>query len=534
MEFDNYQKYVSADQGVLLFYQDAQNYYGVDILRYDFNVFRVMNGEKQILGTSSDLAMQHALSSAHFKVLVTREDGALRFHFTKSDWVKYNTDPWTYDDNSYELIVEDTDPEALQTFTQGKLGFYQLQLSTHNVNRYDNILVTQIPGEEEPTATPVDTVAPTETFTPVYTATHTSTPTSTWTQVPPTATPTATHTATLTVTPTETATATWSPTVTATPTSTDTPEPTATPTPTEVPEELVSLSGSEVCEDISIESGKETQKTDVLRLAALPEPEPVEVALMRWDMSPLPEAENILEASLVLSFQSPLPSEPFTLEVRRLTQVRPYFEACSWTQYDGIHPWPGGSPLGTLDTEPVIITETAPAGQPQVALDLTELVRQWKRGDVPNHGMGLLASRQGSPLSLSLGASEATDPLLRPVLQVVTLSTSSPDDMAGPTGQVAFNPAGERTNQTAQTLMLSAQDDQSDMLLAGQYRWSLDNTIWQNWANFTGQIDIDLPQGDGLKRVYVEFKDEAGNVSFRPATAEVVLDQTPPSGQIQH
>ena len=48
----------------------------------------------------------------------------------------------------------------------------------------------------------------------------------------------------------------------------------------------------------------------------------------------------------------------------------------------------------------------------------------------------------------------------------------------------------------------------------------------------TETVGFTLEAADGLKRVYVEYSDAAGNAALRPAVAEITLDQTEPTAAV--
>lgn len=160
---DHYQKYASGDKGLVLLFRDQDNHYRVQIERYAFNVWRVLNGQAVLLGGSPALSMQHAASSAHFEISVRRENGSIVFDCTKSNWYKYDKSEFIPDPVSLKVV--DQDPASINTFAKGKIGFYQLTPGTSNVPRYDNIVVTirQTGGGTEPgpTLTPTSTTPPT-------------------------------------------------------------------------------------------------------------------------------------------------------------------------------------------------------------------------------------------------------------------------------------------------------------------------------------------------------------------------------------
>jgi hypothetical protein len=111
-------------------------------------------------------------------------------------------------------------------------------------------------------------------------------------------------------------------------------------------------------------------------------------------------------------------------------------------------------------------------------------------------------------------------------------------DSISPAGLIIINTGDEYTNQLSVTLTLSAsfkpvvQKDPAkvvgrlsseEMLISN--RPDLSGAMWQAYAS---PIDWTLEAGDGVKMVYVKFRDKAGNESH-VASDSIILDTTPPS-----
>ena len=60
--------------------------------------------------------------------------------------------------------------------------------------------------------------------------------------------------------------------------------------------------------------------------------------------------------------------------------------------------------------------------------------------------------------------------------------------------------------------------------------FSNDGTTWSGWEAY-GPTKNSWPLSalDGLKTVYVQLKDAAGNVSITTISATIILDTTPPT-----
>ncbi len=82
-------------------------------------------------------------------------------------------------------------------------------------------------------------------------------------------------------------------------------------------------------------------------------------------------------------------------------------------------------------------------------------------------------------------------------------------DQRPPTGQISINAGAAYTGSRWVVLTLQA-DDPSGV---GSMRLSSDGQVFGEWLRYAGSHDYQLPEGDGLKQVWVQFRDRAGNVS---------------------
>ena len=97
-------------------------------------------------------------------------------------------------------------------------------------------------------------------------------------------------------------------------------------------------------------------------------------------------------------------------------------------------------------------------------------------------------------------------------------------DTTAPTGTISINSAAAYTNSTTATLTLSCSDASSGCY---QMRFSNDNVTWSVWeANATTRAWT-LSSSDGTKTVYVQYKDNAGNISVNYMDT-ISLDTTAP------
>lgn len=96
-------------------------------------------------------------------------------------------------------------------------------------------------------------------------------------------------------------------------------------------------------------------------------------------------------------------------------------------------------------------------------------------------------------------------------------------DSTAPTGTISINSGANSTGNTNVTLTLSASDTGG----VTQMQFSNDNATWSTPENYAVTKAWSVTNGDGLKTVYVKYKDTAGNWSAAiPAT--ISLDLIPP------
>jgi len=109
------------------------------------------------------------------------------------------------------------------------------------------------------------------------------------------------------------------------------------------------------------------------------------------------------------------------------------------------------------------------------------------------------------------------------------LSSSLTYDKTSPNGSVTFNSGDEITNNLEATLTLSASDSLSgvtSMMVSNSSSFS-----GSTWESYSTSKDWTLSTGDGIKTVYVKFKDAAGNISTI-YTDTITLDTGIPEGPI--
>ena len=101
-------------------------------------------------------------------------------------------------------------------------------------------------------------------------------------------------------------------------------------------------------------------------------------------------------------------------------------------------------------------------------------------------------------------------------------------DTTAPSGSFSIVEASP-TNQSPLHLSILAGDTLSGM---GQMRFSeqADFSDTPGWQAYAAAATFTPAAGDGLKTVYAQFRDLAGNVTSAAISAQVTLDQTAPSG----
>jgi len=103
-----------------------------------------------------------------------------------------------------------------------------------------------------------------------------------------------------------------------------------------------------------------------------------------------------------------------------------------------------------------------------------------------------------------------------------TVSDTITLDTAAPEGSIVINGGAAYAASPSITLTLSASDATSGL---AQVQFSNDGSAWSGWETYTTTKAWALTSGDGLKTVYVQYSDNAGNISvFSDA---ITLDTTP-------
>lgn len=102
-------------------------------------------------------------------------------------------------------------------------------------------------------------------------------------------------------------------------------------------------------------------------------------------------------------------------------------------------------------------------------------------------------------------------------------------DTTPPSGSILIEDGAIFTGSTWVTLTLAATDSPAGV---AEMHFSSDAVNWSTWEPYTGTKNWILNAGDGSKIVYVEYRDNAGNISM-PYNDSITLDTTVPEGSIQ-
>jgi hypothetical protein len=84
-----------------------------------------------------------------------------------------------------------------------------------------------------------------------------------------------------------------------------------------------------------------------------------------------------------------------------------------------------------------------------------------------------------------------------------------------------INAGAPYTNSTSVTINLSGE-------YAVEISFSNDGIVWGDWQPFTESVSYTLPEGDGIKTVYIRARDETGDIG-QTFSCSITLDQTAPT-----
>ncbi len=105
-----------------------------------------------------------------------------------------------------------------------------------------------------------------------------------------------------------------------------------------------------------------------------------------------------------------------------------------------------------------------------------------------------------------------------------TFTTAAPADTTAPTGTISINNGDAYATATAAALTLSCSDADSG---CSQMRLSNNGTTWNAWENYVTSKAWTLSSGDGVKTVYVQYRDANSNTS-QSYTDTITLDSAAP------
>ena len=106
-----------------------------------------------------------------------------------------------------------------------------------------------------------------------------------------------------------------------------------------------------------------------------------------------------------------------------------------------------------------------------------------------------------------------------------TFTTIAPPDTTAPTGTISINSGASSTTSTSVTLTLSCSDAGSG---CSQMRLSNNGTTWNAWESYATSKAWTLSTTDGVKTVYIQYRDTNSNTS-QSYTDTITLDTTAPT-----
>lgn len=165
--------------------------------------------------------------------------------------------------------------------------------------------------------------------------------------------------------------------------------------------------------------------------------------------------------------------------------------------------------LSGTDTNSVTLRRFSHDGATWTAWESYATMRTWTL-PLPDGVRAVYAQVQDTPGNLSVACSDS-----------IILDTTPP------TGFVLVNGGALYTGVPTVTLTLGASDTNGVV----QMRFSNNGTTWSSWQPYAVTAAWTLASGDGLKTVYVEYRDVAGNIGG-PFSDTIILDTTPPGGSI--
>lgn len=97
-------------------------------------------------------------------------------------------------------------------------------------------------------------------------------------------------------------------------------------------------------------------------------------------------------------------------------------------------------------------------------------------------------------------------------------------DTAPPSGSFTINNGAATTSSARVNLSVSATDNLGQIKM----RIANENSAWSNWQAYTRSVSWTLPNGNGSKKVLLELRDEAGNVTSLEKSIMLRVSNPPP------
>ncbi|WP_419876009.1 Ig-like domain-containing protein [Candidatus Pristimantibacillus sp. PTI5] len=112
---------------------------------------------------------------------------------------------------------------------------------------------------------------------------------------------------------------------------------------------------------------------------------------------------------------------------------------------------------------------------------------------------------------------------------IAAVSSLIPDTTA-PTGTVTINESAAATN--AENVMLTTTSSDGAGISGTEMRFSNDGVIWSSWETAAASRSWTLQSGDGLKTVFMQLRDGAGNATANSFSDTITLDTAAPAGTL--
>jgi len=143
---------------------------------------------------------------------------------------------------------------------------------------------------------------------------------------------------------------------------------------------------------------------------------------IQWNLSGLPEDITVSQATLWLYYVAEDHGGgdgEYTVNVSKVSGVKPDLRTATWNGSGGATPWPGGADGGSSAIGPPGSSATIGSKHRWVSWDITEMVREWVADPATNFGMAIDSDGSASSDSNRYFASrEYPDPGLRPWLEI--------------------------------------------------------------------------------------------------------------------